>query len=119
MLTFSAEQMQNFQENREEDYSIPNLCQHLRKNYSYTSISQLSDRELTEQVKQAVSIARSNGLQSQRDIYSFVTLELTHSPNFHRHEKVQSLLQGSGGHPKMRMYWLVQKLPASIWAEVS
>jgi len=118
MLTFSAEQIQYLMEDREVDYSIPKLCEHLRQNYNYTHINQLSEKELMEQVKQSVGIARSYGLQSQRDIYGFVTLELTHCPGFHRHEKVQALLQGSEGHPKMRMYWLAKKLPASVWREV-
>ena len=118
MLTISAEQMQKLKEGREEDYSIPNLCQHLRQNYHYTSINQLSDEELTARVKQAVDMAHSHGLQSQRDIYGFVTLELTQYPNFYRHEKIQALLQDSEGHPKMRMYWLAKKLPASVWREV-
>lgn len=119
MLTISDEQMQHFKKDREVSYSIPNLCEHLRQNYSYTSINQLSDKVLTERVKQAVDIASSHGLQSQRDIYGFVTLELTQYPNFHRHKKVQELLQSSGGHPKMRMYWLAQQLPAPIWVEIS
>lgn len=119
MLTFSAEQIQHYKEGREVSYSIPNLCEHLRQNYSYTHINQLSEKELMEQVKQAVDIARSHGLQSQRDIYTFVTWELTQYPGFHRHKKVQDVLQDSGGHPKMRMYWLARHLPADVWLEVS
>jgi len=118
MLTFSAEQMQKYKQDREEDWSIPNLCQYLRKNYSYASVNQLSDKELTKRVRLAVKKAHSYGMQSERDIYDFVTLELTQYPNFHQHKKVQDLLQGSGGHPKMRMYWLAQQIPASVWQEV-
>jgi len=119
MLTISDEQMQHFKEDREVSYSIPKLCEHLRQNYSYTHINQLPEKELIEQIKQAVDIAGSYGLWSQRDMYTFVTWELTQYPGFHRHKKVQDLLQDSGGHPKMRMYWLARQLPAPVWLEVS
>jgi len=103
MLTISDKQMQHFKEGREVSYSIPKLCEHLRQNYSYTHINQLSEKELMERVKQ----------------YDFVILELTQYPGFHRHKKVQDLLQDAGGHPKMRMYWLARQLPASVWLELS
>ena len=119
MFKIRAEHMQHFKEDREVSYSIPNLCKHLRQNYSYSPINQLSEKELTKQVKQAVDIAGSYGLRTQRDMYTFVTWELTQYPGFHRHKKVQDLLQDAGRHPKMRMYWLARQLPASVWLEVS
>ncbi len=119
MFKIRAEQMKHFQEDREVNYSIPDLCKYLRQYCNYSPVNQLSEKELVEQVKQSVGIARSYGLQSQRDVYGFVTLELTHCPGFHRHKKVQALLQGTEGHPKMRMYWLARQLPASVWMEVS
>ncbi len=119
MFTIRDEQMQQFKEDREVSYSIPNLCTHLRQNYSYSPIIQLSEKELTKQVKQAVDIADSYGLRSQRDMYTFVTWELTQYPGFHQHKKVQGVLQDAGGHPKMRMYWLARQLPTSVWLELS
>lgn len=48
MFTIRDEHMQHFKEDREVNYSIPNLCKHLRQNYSYNPINQLPEKELIE-----------------------------------------------------------------------
>ncbi len=118
MLTITKKQMQIVQKLPEDTEHIPVLCQHLKQNHGLC-INQLSDDALTEQVRQAVDIARAYGLQSQRDIYGFVTLELTQCSGFHQHRKVQQLLRSTDANPNRRMLWLVEKLPGYIWAEVS
>ncbi len=118
MLTISQQTMQKQQEHREKDHSVPALCLHLRTRFKHTIISDLSDKELSEQVQTAVDIGHVCGLTSKGDFYDFVLIELTRARGFYKHPKIQALLNDPDAPPTFKMRWLALHLHPTVWKEV-
>ncbi len=118
MLKLRREQMDAMQKIHEKQQRIPVLCRYLKQKYHNTQISNWPAEKLTDRVTQAIHVARSYGLVSERDIYDFVTLEVVQYPGFHRHVKIQEALKKPNTDSNTRVLEMILKVPGPVWTEV-
>lgn len=99
-----------------EDVSLVDLCRFLLDRKA-NLLQGLPDPEILKKVGHTVALARSYGMSSQYDIYTFCKMELDLFPGMHLHPQVDALLKAPAKDPHYKMHGLLS-LGMPEWGEL-
>lgn len=99
-----------------EDVSLTDLCRYLLDREA-ALLQGLPDEKILEKVGDTVPLAKTYGLSSEYDIYTFCKLELDLFPGIHLHPRVDALLKAPAKDPHYKMHGLFS-LDMRTWTEL-
>jgi hypothetical protein len=116
MLTIRDAQMRAMQRAADEGF-IERLIEYLHDEEA-SAVAGLGETELRDRTRLGLAEARRHGITWESSLAAFVALMFHAGPRFHRHARVQAILQDTRYVPdeRMRRLWLLPDMEP-IWQE--
>lgn len=116
-FTIRPEQMAVFQPEADAACEA-RLIRHLETHHA-AAVEDLPHEALSAMVHNGIARARKYGMTWESNLISYVALIFEIAPNFDQHPRMQQILDSNHIQPDHKLDILLERIPGSVWQEVS
>lgn len=117
MLKFTREQMEQFAGASEQMLRV--VIGNLARTESPYVLQGLPSDLFDEIIDSGITTARSYGLQSPKDLSTFVLLQFEIGPEFHRYPVIHAVLADPIIAPERKLEVMYERTPPEVWQNIT